>query len=94
MRELAEDTGGLAVVNMNDFDKAIKRIDNDTSDYYVLGYYSSNPDPMRRRRQLAVKVTRPKLTVTSQRTEYDLKPPPKPASPQATTPKPASTKKP
>jgi VWFA-related protein len=94
LRVLAEDTGGLAVTNLNDFDKAIKRIDAEASDYYVLGYYSSNPDPMRRRRQLAVKVTRPKLTVTSQRTEYDLKPPPKPASPKATSPKPASTKKP
>src|SRR5205814_3943967 len=41
LRVLAEDTGGLAIVNQNDFDKALKRIDNETSDYYVLGYYSS-----------------------------------------------------
>ncbi len=45
MRVLAEETGGIAVVNKNDFDKALKRIDAETSDYYVLGYYSSNPDP-------------------------------------------------
>jgi hypothetical protein len=45
MRVLAEETGGLAVVNQNDFDKALKRIDAESSDYYVLGYYSSNPDP-------------------------------------------------
>jgi VWFA-related protein len=87
LRVLAEDTGGLAVVNQNDFDKALKRIDAESSDYYVLGYYSSNPDPTRRRRQLAIKVTRPKLTVTSQRTEYVLKSPPRPAS----APRPAST---
>src|SRR6202521_3041341 len=80
LRVLAEDTGGLAVVNQNDFDKALKRIDAESSDYYVLGYYSSNPDPTRRRRQLAIKVTRAKLTVTSQRTEYVLKPPPRPPS--------------
>jgi VWFA-related protein len=80
LRVLAEDTGGLAVVNQNDFDKALKRIDAESSDYYVLGYYSSNPDPTRRRRQLAIKITRPKLSVTSQRTEYVLKPPPRPAS--------------
>jgi VWFA-related protein len=78
LRVLAEDTGGLAVVNQNDFDKALKRIDAESSDYYVLGYYSSNPDPTKRRRQLAIKVTRPKLTVTSQRTEYVLKGPPRP----------------
>ena len=45
LRVLAEETGGIAVVNQNDFDKALKRIDAETSDYYVLGYYSSNPDP-------------------------------------------------
>jgi VWFA-related protein len=78
LRALAEDTGGLALVNQNDFDKGLKRIDAESSDYYVLGYYSSNPDPTKRRRQVAIKVTRPKLSVTSQRTEYTLKPPPRP----------------
>jgi VWFA-related protein len=73
MRVLAEETGGVAVVNQNDFDKALKRIDNETSDYYVLGYYSSNPDPTRRRRQVEVKVTRKNATVASARKEYVLK---------------------
>src|SRR5215470_5624499 len=54
LRVLAEETGGIAVVNQNDFDKALKRIDNETSDYYVLGYYSSNPDPLKRRRRIQV----------------------------------------
>ncbi|HEY3043450.1 MAG TPA: VWA domain-containing protein, partial [Vicinamibacterales bacterium] len=48
LRVLADDTGGIAVVNQNDFDKALKRIDADSSDYYVLGYYSTNPDPTQR----------------------------------------------
>jgi VWFA-related protein len=73
MRVLAEETGGVAVVNQNDFDKALKRIDNETSDYYVLGYYSSNPDPTKRRRQIEVKVTRKGATVASARKEYVLK---------------------
>ena len=38
LRVLAEQTGGIAVVNQNDFTKALKRIDNETSDYYVIGY--------------------------------------------------------
>ncbi len=50
IRVLAELTGGIAVVNTNDFSKALKRIDAETSDYYVLGYYSTNPDPTQRRR--------------------------------------------
>jgi len=73
LRVLAEETGGIAVVNQNDFDKALKRIDNETSDYYVLGYYSSNPDPLKRRRRLQVVTTRQGLNVYG-RTEYTLKP--------------------
>ncbi len=37
LRTIADLTGGFAVVNQNDFDKALKRIDAETSDYYVLG---------------------------------------------------------
>ena len=77
MRVLAEDTGGLAVVNQNDFDRALKRIDAETSDYYVLGYYSSNPDPTQRRRRIEVKVKKDDLDVWS-RTEYVLRPTPSP----------------
>ena len=58
LRVLSEQTGGIAVVNTNDFDKALKRIDAETSDYYVLGYYSKNPDPTMRRRVIDIKVKR------------------------------------
>jgi VWFA-related protein len=82
LRVLADDTGGIAVVNQNDFDKALKRIDADSSDYYVLGYYSNNPDPTQRRRKIDVRVTRANVNVQS-RKEYVLKsvpmPPPVPA---------------
>jgi VWFA-related protein len=73
LRVLAEETGGIAVVNQNDFDKALKRIDAETSDYYVLGYYSSNPDPLRRIRRIEVKTTRSGLSVYG-RTQYALRP--------------------
>jgi VWFA-related protein len=77
LRVLAEQTGGIAVVNQNDFDKALKRIDAETSDYYVLGYYSSNPDPLKRTRKIEVKAKRDNLNVWS-RTSYSLRalPPP------------------
>lgn len=74
LRVIAELTGGIAVVNQNDFDKALKRIDAETSDYYVLGYYSSNPDPTRRTRRLEVKVSRPEVDVWS-RTSYSMRRP-------------------
>ncbi len=55
LRVLAEETGGIAVVNQNNFDKALKRIDAETSDYYMLGYSSTNPDPLKRTRKIEVK---------------------------------------
>src|SRR5213593_2247848 len=79
LRVIAEETGGIAVVNQNDFSKALKRIDAETSDYYVLGYYSKNPDAMKRRRQVEVKVARKGASAWF-RKEYVLKPPPAPVS--------------
>lgn len=81
LRVLAEETGGIAVVNMNDFDKALKNVDAASSDYYVLGYYSSNTDSTKRRRRIEVKVTRKDVNVFS-RKEYVLRAP-KPAAPSA-----------
>jgi VWFA-related protein len=75
LRVIAELTGGIAVVNQNDFDKALKRIDAETSDYYVIGYYSSNPDPTKRRRSIEVRVSRPNVSL-NYRTSYVLKPRP------------------
>jgi VWFA-related protein len=72
LRVIAENTGGFAIVNQNDLVKGLKRIDAETSDYYVLGYYSSNPDPLRRTRRLEVRVTRPNIDV-KHRTSYTLK---------------------
>jgi VWFA-related protein len=73
LRVLAEQTGGIAVVNQNDFDRALKRIDAETSDYYVLGYYSTNPDPLKRTRRIEVKTVRNGVQVWS-RTSYTLRP--------------------
>ena len=60
-------------MNTNDFDKGLKRIDAETSDYYVLGFYSKNPDQMRKSRKIDVRVTRPGMSVWS-RKEYAVRP--------------------
>ena len=65
LRVLAEATGGFAVVNDNDYTDSLKRIDAETSDYYILGYYSSNPDPKHRNRSVEVKTPRPGVQVMS-----------------------------
>ncbi len=77
LRVIAEETGGFAVINQNDFDKSLKRIDAESSDYYVLGYYSTNPDPLKRTRKIEVKAKRPNLDIWS-RKWYSIKPPPEP----------------
>jgi VWFA-related protein len=74
LRVLAAETGGIAIVNQNNFEKGLKRIDAETSDYYVVGYYSTNPDPLKRTRKIEVKVKREGLNVWS-RTSYTLRQP-------------------
>jgi hypothetical protein len=41
LRMLAEATDGLAIVGSNDIERGFKRITDDMSSYYLLGYYSS-----------------------------------------------------
>jgi len=74
LRYLAQETGGYAVVNANDFAREFARIDAETSDYYLLGYYSTNPDTSRRVRTLSVRVRRPGVTVAA-RSAYSLRSP-------------------
>jgi VWFA-related protein len=80
LRVLAEQTGGFAIVNSNNFDKGLKRIDAETSDYYVIGYFSSNPDPLKKTRKIDVRVKRKGLEVRNLRQTYTLKPPQGPTS--------------
>jgi VWFA-related protein len=40
LRTLAEATDGLAIVDSNDLDGGLRRVVNDLSSYYLLGYYS------------------------------------------------------
>ena len=86
LRSLAEQTGGIAIVNTNDFNKALKRIDAETSDYYVLGYYSSNTDPTQKRRQVEIRVKKADASGgnfdLTYRREYVLKPLPTAAKPK------------
>ena len=42
LRELSDETGGIAFVNRNNVDEAFDRIVAENSSYYVLGYYPSN----------------------------------------------------
>ncbi len=74
---IAENTGGFCICNDNDFKKGLQRIDNETSDYYILGYNSNNPDPKKIRRSIRIEITRPGLGEVIYRPDYTLPPPPR-----------------
>lgn len=67
LRMLAEQTGGLASVNSNDFATAFDRVVRDNSSYYVLGYYPTNARRDGRYRKIEVRVSRPGLEVRSRK---------------------------
>ncbi len=67
LRLLADETGGFASVNSNDFKSAFDHIQNDNSNYYVLGYYPTNDRRDGKFRNIDVKVSRPGLVVRSRK---------------------------
>jgi VWFA-related protein len=80
LRVIAELTGGFAGVNTNNLLGAVKRIDAETSDSYLIGYYSNNPDPLKKRRTIEIRIKpSPKRQAAkyqlSYKTSYTLKPP-------------------
>ena len=58
---LANDTGGKAFLDTNDFAPAFTKVQEDTSSYYLLGYVSNNPARDGRYRQIAVRLNRADL---------------------------------
>ena len=67
LRTLAVATDGLAIVNSNDIDRGLKRVVDDLSSYYLIGYYSSNAKLDGRFRSIGVKVKRPGVAVRARR---------------------------
>jgi len=65
LRAFAEVTGGFAFTDQNDFDGAFRRIMQENSSYYVLGFSSTNQRRDGRFRKLEVRVKRPGLSVQS-----------------------------
>ena len=67
LRMLAEETGGFAAVNRNDYRDTFSRIIADNSSYYVIGYYSSDTRRDNRFRDVVVRVRKPGLQVRARR---------------------------
>jgi VWFA-related protein len=56
---LAEDTGGQAFIDSNDFGQAFTRVQRDMSAYYLLGYSSTNTAQDGKYRRLTVRLRTP-----------------------------------
>jgi VWFA-related protein len=67
LRTLAENTDGMAVVNSNDLDRGLRRIADDLSSYYLLGYYTTNTKLDGQYRRITVRVRRPGVDVRARR---------------------------
>jgi VWFA-related protein len=67
LHTLALNTDGIALVNSNDLTKQIRRIADDMTSYYLLGYYSTNSKLDGRFRYIKVRSKRPGIEVRARR---------------------------
>jgi VWFA-related protein len=67
LKVLAEETGGFAAINSNDYSNAFNRMRDENSNYYLLGYYATNDRRDGRFRKIEVRVGRSGLTVRARK---------------------------
>ena len=67
LQTLALNTDGLALVNSNDLTKQIRRMADDLTSYYLLGYYSTNSKLDGKFRAIKVRSKRPGVEIRARR---------------------------
>jgi VWFA-related protein len=67
LRFLAADTDGTSVINTNNIDAALRRIVDDLSSYYLMGYYTTNTKLDGRFRSITVRVKRAGVIVRARK---------------------------
>ena len=72
--KVAQETGGRAFLNTNDFDRALRESLEDSSAFYVLGYYPSRKRWDGRFHEFNVKVARGSVTARHRRGYYAVDP--------------------
>ena len=70
LRTYSEVTGGLALVGTNDFETGFRKIVEDNSAYYVLGYSIPNPKNDGKFHEITVRVKRPGVQVRARKGYY------------------------
>ncbi len=74
LRTFSEATGGIATVGTNDFAGGFKRIVEDNSAYYVLGYHPTDLKQDGKFHEISVKVKKPGVQVRARKGYYATKP--------------------
>jgi VWFA-related protein len=69
IRELSDNTDGIAIVNTNDLTGAARKVADDLTASYILGYYSTNTKADGRVRKITVRLKGSKAAVRARR-EY------------------------
>lgn len=67
---LAQDTGGRAFLDSNDFGQVFRGVQEDTSSYYILGYHSTNPARDGKYRRITVRLRAPNYKLEYRRGYY------------------------
>jgi VWFA-related protein len=67
LRALADDTDGTAIINTNNIDGMLRRVVDDLSSYYLLGYNATNTKLDGRFRSITVRIKRPGVTVRARK---------------------------
>jgi VWFA-related protein len=78
-KSLADNTGGYAFVNTNEFDSRVNQMFRETASFYLLGYATTNPRADGRFRRIQVRVNRRDVTLRARQGYYA--PDPQPAKP-------------
>ena len=61
---MADETGGRAFLDTNDFTQVFRQVQDDTRTYYMLGYQSTNHARDGRYRRIVVRVNNPNVKIT------------------------------
>jgi len=90
LRAVSDNSGGRAIVDTNDLDRAVAEVFRENSSYYLVGYQTPSLAQDGRFRRLEVRVNRPGVTVQA-RKGYFVPRPPKPRKANEPEPSPLAT---
>jgi VWFA-related protein len=74
LRQISGETGGFAVLNMNDYTNAFARVVADNSSYYLLGFQPADAKQDGKFHDIDVRIKRPGLQVRARRGYYESRP--------------------